>query len=477
MDVAISQDPLVAEPKKADFYIRRYEELLSFASPLEQMDLNEFYELYHGWLFTETPQKIESDEVREEFGAAGGFEMLALLLPHLFSAGKTRFGMCSVCLAFLKKAVTLAWLMTVAYEPNKYRAALILRPWCEILQECASRLKSVRQVLEARAREFSDDEMEASLLWLEIATYLVHGVWSFCYGVLENHRVLFDFGAVASLAELFNNKELVYPVAGTFWHMCESSFVCEEVLTLGLVERLSELPTRGKDKNSDGLLASLALSRMSLYGSIKVKERLVRAKAFEAISAWVQARDPLVYKNFFVWTSTRLLTELLESQYYEVRLLGCFFVAVILRENATNRDAHEQTQGKLLFEGVASMLFNILQRDHCPLILSYATLGISNFTALANVEYYRSNCMLWNLFQNRAFFESDEIVANLAQYEVKALPFVIGMKDENSLLSWLHYDLVQYILLMLFSLPNESGLSLSQSFAKKRKLANSNSAS
>jgi hypothetical protein len=104
-------------------------------------------------------------------------------------------------------------------------------------------------------------------------------------GVKANHRVVFDCGGVAQLAELMNNKELEYPVAGilfvfcfvpsgfvllqffffvvydfshlrvAFWHMCESSFVCDELLSLGFLERLGELPQgSGTRKKTTGLV-------------------------------------------------------------------------------------------------------------------------------------------------------------------------------------------------------------------------------
>jgi hypothetical protein len=52
--------------------------------------------------------------------------------------------------------------------------------------------------------------------------------------------------------------------------------------------------------------------------------------------------------------------------------VGCFFVVVIMKENAGS-----ETQGKLLFEGVATLLKNIMKTDHSPLIVQYAALGKS----------------------------------------------------------------------------------------------------
>jgi hypothetical protein len=171
-------------------------------------------------------------------------------------------------------------------------------------------------------------------------------------GVTENHRAVFDHGGVTSLADLLAFRILEYPVAGrlttsiyissflashfsgTFWHMCESGFVCEELLRLGIVDRLSAFAVLGTGHKKTGLvrvvvyyflflihnsfdllsliylsfffcsfshcqLASLALSRLSRFGSIEVRERLEKIKAFDHIQGWVQGMAFYCKFDFF----------------------------------------------------------------------------------------------------------------------------------------------------------------------------------
>jgi hypothetical protein len=79
----------------------------------------------------------------------------------------------------------VGWEATIAYEPNKVRAAVILPEWCHILHVFASRLKA--RVRAKELVEFETEEEENTVMtWLRLSAILVHGVWSFCYGMYEN---------------------------------------------------------------------------------------------------------------------------------------------------------------------------------------------------------------------------------------------------------------------------------------------------
>jgi hypothetical protein len=55
-----------------------------------------------------------------------------------------------------------------------------------------------------------------------------------------------------------------------------------------------------------------------------------------------------------------------------IKLLGCFLLIVTIKEE---NNAGKETQGKLMNEGCATLLKNIIKNDHCSLIIGYASLG------------------------------------------------------------------------------------------------------